>query len=128
MTPGHLYESAAHCTQLLLQHSGAASVGGHHGAAHEIRPPPGNQCTVQYIRYTLNCQRADSDLADPDLADPPDWRSSLTPEQLGALTATEQKRQDVINELFHTERSHVRNLKVPIDLLSPPRTPSVVTS
>ncbi|XP_017784842.1 PREDICTED: rho guanine nucleotide exchange factor 11 isoform X2 [Nicrophorus vespilloides] len=45
-------------------------------------------------------------------ADPPDWKSALTNEQLSNLQANEMKRQDVINELFHTERSHVRNLKV----------------
>jgi hypothetical protein len=67
--------------------------------------------TVLHSRTDL-LQRADSDLADPDLADPPDWRSSITPEQLARLSSSEQKRQDVINELFHTERSHVRNLKV----------------
>jgi len=67
--------------------------------------------TVLYTRTDL-LQRADSDLAEPDLADPPDWRSSISAEQLARLSPSEQKRQDVINELFHTERSHVRNLKV----------------
>jgi len=56
-------------------------------------------------------QRADSDL-EAEQADPPDWRNSLTPEQMANLSSKEAKRQDVINELFHTERSHVRNLKV----------------
>eukprot|EP00092_Neocalanus_flemingeri_P029208 GFUD01031705.1.p1 GENE.GFUD01031705.1~~GFUD01031705.1.p1 ORF type:complete len:1324 (-),score=443.62 GFUD01031705.1:1464-5210(-) len=56
-------------------------------------------------------QRADSDL-EADQADPPEWRSSLTADQLASLTSKEAKRQDVVNELFHTERSHVRNLKV----------------
>ena len=67
--------------------------------------------TVLHTRTDL-LQRADSDLAEPDLADPPDWRSSISTEQLAGLSSSEQKRQDVINELFHTERSHVRNLKV----------------
>ena len=67
--------------------------------------------TVLHTRTDL-LQRADSDLAEPDLADPPDWRSSISAEQLARLSPSEQKRQDVINELFHTERSHVRNLKV----------------
>jgi hypothetical protein len=55
-------------------------------------------------------QRGDSDLeAEPEC---PDWRNSLTQEQLASLNSREAKRQDVINELFHTERSHVRILKV----------------
>jgi len=44
--------------------------------------------------------------------DPPDWRLSISIEQLQKLKPKQRKRQDVINELFHTERSHVRNLKV----------------
>lgn len=44
--------------------------------------------------------------------DPPDWRLSISQEVLATLSKKETKRQDVINELFHTERSHVRNLKV----------------
>jgi len=55
-------------------------------------------------------QKGDSDLeAEPDS---PDWRNSLTQEQLASMDNKETKRQDVINELFHTERSHVRILKV----------------
>ena len=55
--------------------------------------------------------RQDSDL-ESEAADPPDWRTRLTADQLASLSAREAKRQDVINELFHTERSHVRNMKV----------------
>ena len=53
--------------------------------------------------------------SDSDLemeADPPDWRHSLTEPELNKLSSKELKRQDVINEFFHTEKSHVRNLKV----------------
>lgn len=51
--------------------------------------------------------------SDEDLeADAPDWQSSLLAEELARLQPHEKKRQDVINELFHTERSHLRNLKV----------------
>ena len=57
-----------------------------------------------------NPNNSDSDLEAE--ADPPDWRHSLTVEELTQLSAKELKRQDVINELFHTEKSHVRNLKV----------------
>lgn len=52
----------------------------------------------------------DSDLeADVDA---PDWRTFIPRELLVSMKPREQKRQDVINELFHTERSHVRNLKI----------------
>ncbi|XP_049802572.1 rho guanine nucleotide exchange factor 12-like isoform X3 [Schistocerca nitens] len=52
----------------------------------------------------------DSDLeAEPD---PPDWMQGVEEEVLQNLSPREKKRQEVINELFHTERSHVRNLKV----------------
>ena len=52
----------------------------------------------------------DSDL-ETDV-DTPDWRTSIPRELLASLKPREQKRQDVINELFYTERSHVRNLKI----------------
>ncbi|KAJ9582237.1 hypothetical protein L9F63_003366, partial [Diploptera punctata] len=52
----------------------------------------------------------DSDLeVEPD---PGDWTKGVDEEVLKQLSAREKKRQEVVNELFHTERSHVRNLKV----------------
>lgn len=52
----------------------------------------------------------DSDLeAEPD---PPNWTDSVDNEVIKYLKPKEKKRQEVINELFHTERNHVRNLKV----------------
>ncbi|XP_015111915.1 rho guanine nucleotide exchange factor 12 isoform X5 [Diachasma alloeum] len=44
--------------------------------------------------------------------DPPDWSQGVSEEVLARLSNSEKKRQEVINELFHTERSHVRALKV----------------
>ncbi|XP_043471753.1 rho guanine nucleotide exchange factor 11 isoform X2 [Leptopilina heterotoma] len=44
--------------------------------------------------------------------DPPDWSHGVAEEVLARLSNSEKKRQEVINELFHTERSHVRALKV----------------
>ncbi|XP_011497167.1 PREDICTED: rho guanine nucleotide exchange factor 12 [Ceratosolen solmsi marchali] len=44
--------------------------------------------------------------------DPPDWSQGVAEEVLVRLSNAEKKRQEVINELFHTERSHVRALKV----------------
>lgn len=40
-----------------------------------------------------------------------DWASNVPPEILEQLSAKEKKRQEVINELYHTERSHIRGNK-----------------
>ncbi|XP_066599508.1 rho guanine nucleotide exchange factor 12-like isoform X2 [Prorops nasuta] len=44
--------------------------------------------------------------------DPPEWSVGVPEEVLARLSVAEKKRQEVINELFHTERSHVRALRV----------------
>ncbi|XP_066895250.1 rho guanine nucleotide exchange factor 12 isoform X4 [Kogia breviceps] len=44
--------------------------------------------------------------------DPPNWQQLVSREVLLALKPCEIKRQEVINELFYTERAHVRTLKV----------------
>ncbi|XP_059563588.1 rho guanine nucleotide exchange factor 12 isoform X3 [Myotis daubentonii] len=50
---------------------------------------------------------------DHDLeTDPPSWQQLVSREVLLGLKPCEIKRQEVINELFYTERAHVRTLKV----------------
>ncbi|MED6238478.1 hypothetical protein ATANTOWER_022520, partial [Ataeniobius toweri] len=44
--------------------------------------------------------------------DPPNWQQLVGREILAVLTPQEIKRQEVINELFYTERAHVRMLRV----------------
>ncbi|XP_024617691.1 rho guanine nucleotide exchange factor 12 isoform X5 [Neophocaena asiaeorientalis asiaeorientalis] len=44
--------------------------------------------------------------------DPPNWQQLVSREVLLALKPCEIRRQEVINELFYTERAHVRTLKV----------------
>uniref|UniRef100_A0A8C3P6G4 Rho guanine nucleotide exchange factor 12 n=1 Tax=Chrysemys picta bellii TaxID=8478 RepID=A0A8C3P6G4_CHRPI len=44
--------------------------------------------------------------------DPPNWQQLVSQEVLLGLKPHEIKRQEVINELFYTERAHVRTLKV----------------
>ncbi|XP_060035882.1 rho guanine nucleotide exchange factor 12 [Erinaceus europaeus] len=44
--------------------------------------------------------------------DPPNWQQLVSREVLMGLKPCEIKRQEVINELFYTERAHVRTLKV----------------
>lgn len=51
-----------------------------------------------------SCLDSDSD----DEFDLPDWASNVPSEILDTLTSKEKKRQEVINELYHTERSHIR--------------------
>ncbi|XP_060844001.1 rho guanine nucleotide exchange factor 11 isoform X7 [Rhopalosiphum padi] len=55
-----------------------------------------------------SCLDSDSD----DELDLPDWASNVPTEILDQLSSKEKKRQEVINELYHTERSHIRGLKV----------------
>lgn len=55
---------------------------------------------------------ADSDF-EADLEKIPDWTAEIEDiAVLESIDAKERKRQDVLAELFHTERTHVRNLKV----------------
>ncbi|XP_066514756.1 rho guanine nucleotide exchange factor 12 isoform X3 [Hoplias malabaricus] len=44
--------------------------------------------------------------------DPPHWQTLVSREILALLPPHEIKRQEVINELFYTERAHLRTLKV----------------
>ncbi|XP_058489687.1 rho guanine nucleotide exchange factor 12 isoform X2 [Solea solea] len=44
--------------------------------------------------------------------DPPNWQQLVGREVLAGLRPHEIKRQEVINELFYTERAHVRKLRV----------------
>ncbi|MGH0171622.1 UNVERIFIED_CONTAM: hypothetical protein FKN15_061661 [Acipenser sinensis] len=45
-------------------------------------------------------------------ADPPNWQQLVSRDVLAGLTPQEIKRQEVINELFYTERAHIRTLRV----------------
>ncbi|XP_077985654.1 rho guanine nucleotide exchange factor 11-like isoform X3 [Glandiceps talaboti] len=44
--------------------------------------------------------------------DTPNWQNTIDRDILKSLKPREVKRQEVINELFHTEKNHVRNLKI----------------
>uniref|UniRef100_A0A8D0H3M1 Rho guanine nucleotide exchange factor 12 n=1 Tax=Sphenodon punctatus TaxID=8508 RepID=A0A8D0H3M1_SPHPU len=57
--------------------------------------------------------QSEDELFDFDLeTDPPNWQQLVSREVLVGLRPYEIKRQEVINELFYTERAHVRTLKV----------------
>ncbi|KAH8284540.1 hypothetical protein KR018_004011, partial [Drosophila ironensis] len=49
---------------------------------------------------------------DEDDANEADWSSMVAAEMLAALTDAEKKRQEIINEIYQTERNHVRTLKL----------------
>ncbi|XP_078675940.1 rho guanine nucleotide exchange factor 12-like isoform X10 [Branchiostoma floridae x Branchiostoma belcheri] len=57
----------------------------------------------------------DSDF-EVDLEQGANWQETVDRSTLKSLSKKEIKRQEVINELFHTEKAHVRNLKV-LDLI-----------
>lgn len=57
--------------------------------------------------------QSEDELYDFDMdMDPPNWQQLVSREVLMGLQPYEIKRQEVINELFYTERAHVRTLKV----------------
>ncbi|NWH79953.1 ARHGC factor, partial [Piaya cayana] len=57
--------------------------------------------------------QSEDELYDFDVdVDPPNWQQLVSREVLMGLKPYEIKRQEVINELFYTERAHVRTLKV----------------
>ncbi|GFU54515.1 rho guanine nucleotide exchange factor 12 [Nephila pilipes] len=60
---------------------------------------------------TSNTQSSEDSDLEAD-ADPPKWQENVDWDVLKVMKPKEKKRQDVINELFHTEKTHVRNLKV----------------
>ncbi|XP_055330885.1 rho guanine nucleotide exchange factor 11-like isoform X2 [Paramacrobiotus metropolitanus] len=76
-----------------------------------------NSSSTHSLRSSESPRDSMDNVGDSDLdADPktiPDWQLDIKDfTLLEDLTPKERKRQDVINELFHTERTHVRNLKV----------------
>ncbi|XP_075888067.1 rho guanine nucleotide exchange factor 12 isoform X3 [Nelusetta ayraudi] len=73
-----------------------------------------------FSRMEVQCAMTSSDVQSEDdqggemesQEDPQNWQSLVSHDVLASLTPQEIKRQEVINELFYTERSHLRKLKV----------------
>uniref|UniRef100_UPI0037E7B79D rho guanine nucleotide exchange factor 12 isoform X2 n=1 Tax=Semicossyphus pulcher TaxID=241346 RepID=UPI0037E7B79D len=68
------------------------------------------QCTVSSVDI-----QSEDDLGvevEGSEEDPLNWQSLVSRDVLESLTPKEIKRQEVINELFYTERAHLRMLKV----------------
>uniref|UniRef100_A0A7M4FT15 Rho guanine nucleotide exchange factor 12 n=1 Tax=Crocodylus porosus TaxID=8502 RepID=A0A7M4FT15_CROPO len=68
-------------------------------------------CRMESLGY--GDVQSEDELYDFDTdTDPPNWQQLVSRELLLGLKPYEIKRQEVINELFYTERAHVRTLKV----------------
>ncbi|XP_073986570.1 rho guanine nucleotide exchange factor 2 isoform X3 [Rhodnius prolixus] len=66
--------------------------------------------TGQQQQQQQQQQPWDSDMeVEPEITD---WTASVPDDVFKNLSSHEKKRQEIINELFYTERSHVRGLKV----------------
>nr|KAF6436915.1 Rho guanine nucleotide exchange factor 12 [Molossus molossus] len=67
----------------------------------------------KFDSIALGESQSEDEQFDEDLeTDPPNWQQLASREVLLGLKQGEIKRQEVINELFYTERAHVRTLKV----------------
>ncbi|KAL5274603.1 ARHGEF12 family protein [Megaselia abdita] len=67
------------------------------------------------INFSTNTGQAsfahDSDIDDDNFSEA-DWSSHVPTEVLSNLSDIEKKRQEIINEIYQTERSHVRTLRL----------------
>ncbi|XP_033970966.1 rho guanine nucleotide exchange factor 12 isoform X3 [Trematomus bernacchii] len=76
--------------------------------AHEGTPK-----TIRRIEGLLAADvQSEDDQGTDSEHDPPNWQQLVGREVLAGLRPQEIKRQEVINELFYTERAHVRMLRV----------------
>ncbi|XP_060520310.1 rho guanine nucleotide exchange factor 11 isoform X2 [Cylas formicarius] len=81
----------------------------------KLSDSPSNSIDVvqqQHHQQQATVHPTDSDSDIEAEADPLNWQDLVSEEELSRLDPSEKKRQDVINELFHTEFSHVQILKV----------------
>ncbi|XP_041030173.1 rho guanine nucleotide exchange factor 12-like isoform X2 [Carcharodon carcharias] len=75
-----------------------------HGYGAWTEPGSQSQCLTQ-------AEEDQTHLSDVE-QDPANWQQLVSQDILSGLKPHEIKRQEVINELFHTERAHIRMLKV----------------
>uniref|UniRef100_A0A8D3D6B7 Rho guanine nucleotide exchange factor 12-like n=1 Tax=Scophthalmus maximus TaxID=52904 RepID=A0A8D3D6B7_SCOMX len=74
---------------------------------------PGSRMEAQCAASSADVQSEDDQAGEAEREeDPPNWQSLVSRDVLASLTPQEIKRQEVINELFYTERAHLRMLKV----------------
>ncbi|XP_059226165.1 uncharacterized protein LOC106086517 isoform X2 [Stomoxys calcitrans] len=89
------------------QHSHQDSFHGSIGGSSNASFWSGSAPTGQMARH-WNFESDEED----DLINEADWSSNVAAEILATLTDAEKKRQEIINEIYQTERSHVRTLKL----------------
>uniref|UniRef100_UPI00358E482C rho guanine nucleotide exchange factor 11-like n=1 Tax=Myxine glutinosa TaxID=7769 RepID=UPI00358E482C len=63
-------------------------------------------------RQSLVSVQSEDDHESEQELEAPNWQNSVDPELLKKLNPREIKRQEVINELFQTEKKHLQNLKL----------------
>ncbi|XP_035903570.1 uncharacterized protein LOC118508143 isoform X2 [Anopheles stephensi] len=84
--------------------SSASTVSGT-SVAHGIGGP-GSGLSVPTAREWIDSE--DEGTVEPEA----DWSSNIPPEILSSISDLEKKRQEVINEIYQTERNHVRTLRL----------------
>ncbi|XP_043096368.1 rho guanine nucleotide exchange factor 12 isoform X4 [Puntigrus tetrazona] len=72
--------------------------------------PRPDGCRIELLG-SVEMQSEDDQCAEVEL-EPPNWQTLVRRDVLSTLTSQEIKRQEVINELFYTERAHFRMMKV----------------
>ncbi|KAL8598393.1 hypothetical protein ACOMHN_032670 [Nucella lapillus] len=70
----------------------------------------------EHVNDALSSALVAQDDSDLEVEELPSLKQVLGEDVLKKLKPKEKKRQEVINELFHTEKAHLRNLKV-LDIL-----------
>ncbi|XP_068600524.1 rho guanine nucleotide exchange factor 12-like [Brachionichthys hirsutus] len=79
----------------------------------ELSSSVGRRMEVQAAASSGDVQSEDDQPGEMESEeDPLNWQSLVSHDVLTSLTPQEIKRQEVINELFYTERAHLRTLKV----------------
>ncbi|XP_073811102.1 rho guanine nucleotide exchange factor 2 isoform X2 [Musca autumnalis] len=101
--PMHQHQQHHHQHQHSHQDSFHGSIGGSSNTSFLGGSVGGSQMARHW--------NVDSDEED-DLVNESDWSSNVAAEVLAALTDAEKKRQEIVNEIYQTERSHVRTLKL----------------
>ncbi|XP_047241513.1 rho guanine nucleotide exchange factor 11 isoform X2 [Girardinichthys multiradiatus] len=95
-----------------LQHSASSSASSSSARSLENPTPP---YTPRSRRRSVDSQLAllpDAAVLEDEVCDSQNWRDTVSPELLATLSSKEVERQAVIYELFTTEVSHLRTLRV----------------
>ncbi|XP_072553649.1 rho guanine nucleotide exchange factor 11 isoform X3 [Paramormyrops kingsleyae] len=106
---GEEHEAAGLC---LLQHSASSSASSSSARSLENATPPYTPRSKRRSMESPVVLLPDAPSLDEDVADSSNWQETVDPETLAELGPREVDRQAVIYELFTTESSHLRTLRV----------------